>query len=114
MKLFIELYFDEDVSVLLAKLLLARGFDVITAKDAGMLGKDDPKQLRYATSQNRCILTHNRKHFENLHKRYLESGQNHSGILIANRRKAYDMMSRLVILLNKLTSDEMVNNLLYL
>jgi hypothetical protein len=36
MKLFAELYLDEDVSVLVAALLRARGFDVITARDEGM------------------------------------------------------------------------------
>jgi hypothetical protein len=36
-KLFCTLYLDEDVSVLLGDLLDARGFDVTTARDQGML-----------------------------------------------------------------------------
>lgn len=40
MKLFIELYLDEDISVLLAKLLRARGFEVITTQDAKRLGSE--------------------------------------------------------------------------
>jgi hypothetical protein len=35
--LFIRLYLDEDVNVLIAELLRARGFDAITARDAGQL-----------------------------------------------------------------------------
>jgi len=38
-RLFIELYLDEDVSVLLADLLKARGFNVETARDANLLSK---------------------------------------------------------------------------
>lgn len=35
--LFIRLYLDEDVNVLVADLLKARGFDAITARDANQL-----------------------------------------------------------------------------
>jgi len=113
-KLFIELYLDEDVSVLLEKLLNARGFDAITVHNAGMLGKDDPEQLSYAVTQKRCILTHNRNHFERLHELYLETGQKHYGILIARRRNVYELMTRIAFLLDNITADEMENNLLYL
>lgn len=54
MKLFCTLYLDEDVSVLLGELLDARGFDVITARDRGMLGKSDEEQLAYSASKERC------------------------------------------------------------
>ncbi len=114
MKLFIELYLDEDVSVLLAKILQARGFNAITALDSEMLAKDDPEQLAFAVSQGRCILTHNRKHFEELHSQYMESKLTHSGIIIANRRSVYELLSRILAILNELTADEMVNNLIYI
>lgn len=114
MKLFVELYLDEDVSVLLSKILIARGFDATTAHDSEMLSRDDPEQLAFAVSQARCILTHNRKHFEELHVQYLEKGQMHYGIIIANRRPVYELLTRLLVILNKLTADEMVNNLIYI
>jgi hypothetical protein len=41
MKLFAEVYLDEDVSVLIATLLQARGFKAMTARDEGLLGQDD-------------------------------------------------------------------------
>lgn len=37
--LFIELYLDEDVDVLVANLLRAHGFGAITAVEAGQLGR---------------------------------------------------------------------------
>ena len=38
-EIFIELYLDEDVSVLIADLIRARGFSVTITHDAGNLGK---------------------------------------------------------------------------
>ena len=64
---FAKLYLDEDVSVILAKVLSGRGFDVLTAKDADMLRKSDEEQLVFGTKHSRAVLTHNRRHFEKLH-----------------------------------------------
>ena len=43
-RLFAELYLDEDVSVLLADLVRARGFVAITTQEASMAGNDDRAQ----------------------------------------------------------------------
>ena len=56
----ISLYLDEDVHVLVADLLQARGFGVITARDAGQIQATDAEQLAYAISQGRTLVTHNR------------------------------------------------------
>jgi hypothetical protein len=113
MKLFAELYLDEDVSVLIRTLLQARGFKVTTARDEEMLGQDDPSQLAQAVSLERCIVTHNRVHFERLHNEYLMSDQKHFGIVVASRRSPYEVAQRLAVLLNTLTADEFENQLLY-
>lgn len=114
MKLFAELYLDEDVSVLIGTLLQARGFSACTARDEEMLGKDDPDQLAHAVSLERCIVTHNRVHFERLHNHYLTSGQKHFGIVVATRRSPYEVARRLAVLLNTLTADEFESQLLYI
>lgn len=87
MKLFAELYLDEDVSVLVASLLRVRGFYVTTARDEGMLRRDDPQQLSYAVAHGRCLFTHNRVHYERLHSDYLAGNDRHFGIIIGSRRK---------------------------
>ena len=43
--LFIDLYLDEDVSVLVAELVRARGFTALTAREAGQLHASDASQL---------------------------------------------------------------------
>ena len=113
MKLFAEVYLDEDVSVLIGTLLQARGFGAHTARDEGMLGEDDPAQLAYATSLECCIVTHNRIHFEQLHSEYIASDRSHFGIIVATRRSPYEVTRRLTVLLNTLTADEFENQLLY-
>jgi hypothetical protein len=44
-RLFITFYLDEDVDVLLADLVRARGFEVETTQKAGQIGKSDAEQL---------------------------------------------------------------------
>ncbi len=77
------LYLDEDVSVVVAAILRARGFDVVTARDIGQLGLSDSEQLAYAAQAGRVLLTHNRVDFERLHREWLGSGRSHQGIIIA-------------------------------
>ena len=85
-----SIYLDEDVDVLLAALLRARGYDVEHAKDAAQLGKSDEAQLNYAAENGRAILTHNRIHFEALAAVWFERSESHSGIIIAGRRCRYN------------------------
>jgi predicted nuclease of predicted toxin-antitoxin system len=63
-RLFIELYLDEDVSVLIAHLLRARGFVIVTTQEAGKLGANDREQLEFATGRRMTLLTHNDRDFE--------------------------------------------------
>jgi hypothetical protein len=65
-RLCIELYLDEDVDVLIAQLMRARGFVVVTTQEAGQLRNNDAEQLAYAVSQHKTLLTHNRVGFEAL------------------------------------------------
>ena len=112
--LFVALYLDEDVNVHVGELLMMRGFRVVTTRDAGQLGQSDSAQLAYATSKSMSILTHNRADFEGLNNHYIETGQAHAGIVIATRRRPYELTQRLLRLLNTLTADEMQNQLIYI
>lgn len=89
MTIFAQLYIDEDVDVIVANLLSARGLDATTAREQQMLGQSDNAQLTFAASIGLCILTHNRLDFEKLHRDYLDNNQFHAGILIAKRRSPY-------------------------
>jgi uncharacterized protein with PIN domain len=113
-RLFIALYLDEDVDVLVAELIRAYGFDVLTTRDAGLLGEDDEAQLAYAASEGRAMLTHNRADFERLAREYFASGKEHHGIIFAVRRPPQEMLRRLLLILNHLTADELQNQVRYM
>lgn len=114
MKLFISLYVDEDVSILVSDLMRARGFDVITTRDAHLLGSDDAEQLAFAVAEQRTFLTHNRVDFEALATDYFQTGTIHYGIIIARRHPPYELSRRILVLLNQVTADEMVDQLRYI
>jgi hypothetical protein len=97
---FVKLYLDEDVSVLLGKILVGRGFDALTARDAGMLRKSDEEQLLFATTHSRAILTHNKRHFEKLHSEFVEKQFEHAGVVVAGRRDLYETARRVALLLD--------------
>ena len=99
-RLFVELYLDEDVSVLIADLVRVRGFTVLTTQEAGMLGKDASDQLAFAVSRQATVLTHNRDDYEELAREYFAAGQTHSGIIIAVRRPPYELCGKVLSVLN--------------
>lgn len=113
-RLFIELYLDEDVDVLVADLVRARGFEAQTTLEVGNVGKTDVEQLTYAVNQQRTLFTHNRADFESLNVQYFNAGQTHYGIIIAIRRTPYLVAQRLLTILNAVTADEMENQIRYI
>jgi hypothetical protein len=113
-QLFIELYLDEDVSVMVAALMRARGFGATTTQQAGNLGGSDHGQLAYATDRRMTLLTHNRRDFETLTQQYFNSSQDHQGVIIAVRRPPREIVQRLLKILNSTTQDEIKNQLRYI
>jgi hypothetical protein len=112
-RLFIELYLDEDVDVLVAQLIRARGFTVRTTAEAGQLHASDAMQLAYAGDHGMELLTHNRIDFEALHNTYAASGRHHGGVIVAVRRSPYELTRRLLLILNQVTADEMEGQVRY-
>jgi Domain of unknown function (DUF5615) len=113
MTVFAALYTDEDMSALVATLLRSRGLDVTTVPEQSALGKTDREQLEFAAYLGRCILTHNRVDFEQLHLQYMEEGKQHSGIIVVPQKNAYEVARRIGILVSALTVDKIINQLLY-
>jgi predicted nuclease of predicted toxin-antitoxin system len=113
-RIFIELYLDEDVSVLVAGLLRARGFSVQTTQEAGLTGASDEEQLSHSAGQRRALLTHNRDDFARLAQEYFTGGRKHYGVIIAVRRPTHEFTRRLLTILNQTTADEMEDQVIYI
>lgn len=73
---------DED----LVSALRARGADVVTALEKGMIRRRDDEHLQIATEDGRVLFSFNRGDFHKLHTRYLTEGKRHVGsfLLISN------------------------------
>jgi hypothetical protein len=75
-----RLYTNENFPYPVAEELRLLGHDVLTVQEAGNAGQaiPDPAVLAFAVSQNRALVTLNRKHFLRLH----EDNPRHPGIVL--------------------------------
>ena len=75
-----RLYSNENFPLPAVEVLRELGHDVLTSHDAGRSNRkiSDEEVLEYAPSQDRALLTLNRKHFVRLHK----TKPKHSGIFV--------------------------------
>jgi len=99
--------------VLVADLVRARGFKVITTQEAGNIGATDRQQLAAAVSLQSTFVTHNRIDFEFLAEEFYVSGHKHYGIVIAVPRSPYEIVRRLLAI-NNVAADEMKDQLRYI
>jgi len=74
-----HLYADEDFPWPAVEELRRLGHDVLAAQEDGRQATPDLDVLARAHALGRAVLTHNRRHFERLHRQ----GVDHSGILSA-------------------------------
>lgn len=75
-----SLYSNENYPLGIVEQLRALGHDVLTAPEAGTAGRGvpDDEVLRFATADQRAVLTHNRRHFFRLHR---QTDGRHAGII---------------------------------
>lgn len=75
-------YLDEDLSPRVAEALRGRGFDAVSAHETGQARASDHEQLKFASSQRRCLVTKNREDFVRLSHAATENDEPHAGIII--------------------------------
>jgi len=112
--MFVSVYLDENISVVVADLIRSRGFEALTARDAGNIGWTDDQQLQFATKNEMAILTHDRLDFEELAKEYFMEGKTHCGIIVAQRRRPHSLTERLMKVINRVTADEIMDQIMYI
>jgi predicted nuclease of predicted toxin-antitoxin system len=113
-RLFVSVYLDEDVDVLLAELVSAKGYVALTTRDAGNRSRPDDEQLMFATSRGMAIVTHNFSDYAALSKEYANTGKRHCGIILTSRRDVFSLARRLLVILDDTTADEMDNSLIHI
>lgn len=75
-----RLYSNENFPLPAVEKLRSLGHDVLTTRDAGKADQalSDESVLKFATLENRAVLTLNRRHFIRLHEKQSE----HAGIIV--------------------------------
>jgi predicted nuclease of predicted toxin-antitoxin system len=109
--LFIRLYLDEDVFKTVAPALRARGFDAVSVHDLRHYGWSDAEHLAHAAAEGRAIFTFNAADYVALHTKYVSEKKPHAGIIVSRQHTVRETVRRLLDLLNRVTGDEMKNQL---
>ena len=112
--LFIRLYLDEDVHRGVAAALRVRRFDAIGAHEVGRWGLCDAEQLAYAAADQRALFTFNASDFLRLHREWLGTGWPHWGIIVSEQAPIGEVTRRLLNLLNRVTADEIRDQVYWL
>ena len=110
----IALYLDEHIQLSLAEALRSRGIDILTTQEAHNTGLEDTQQLAFATDENRVLLSYNRRHFAQIHHRWMRIRRPHAGIVLSDQISIGIVLRRLMKLYFSLGSKEMANRLEYL
>ena len=111
---FIRLYLDEDVHKRVAYALKLRHFDVISAHELGRWGLSDEEQLSYATNEGRALFTYNTSDYLPIHQDWIRGGREHYGLIVSNQLPIGETIRRMLNLLNRLTADEIRNQIRWL
>ena len=107
----VRYYFDQHYPSPVATSLRRRGIDVLTAQEAGRCGVPDPDQLKFATANERVVVTFDPDYLA-LHS----SGVQHAGIAWCHMLKYSigQLIFMLVLLHAVLDRNDMKNRVEYL
>ena len=107
----IRFHLDENVPTAAAQGLRRRGIDVTTTPESGLLSAGDDKQLDFASSDNRILVTYDTD-FLRLHER----GIPHAGIAYSpkGKRTIGELLQGLIMIAECLAPKDMNNHIEYL
>ena len=97
----VRIFLDEDVHPALAAALRKRGYDVVHTIEEKRPGATDEDQLKFAVSENRCLVTFNVGDFIRLHNRWVEEGRDHCGIVVSKQLALGAALRRVLTLLQR-------------
>jgi predicted nuclease of predicted toxin-antitoxin system len=113
----IRLYLDHNADPDIARDVRRDGYDAIWASEVGNERLRDEQQLRWATAHGRAILTHDIRDFRVLAEDWAARGESHGGIILAETPPELslgELIRRLRQLLETLSADDMVDQVIFL
>lgn len=84
----VRLYADEQFPFPVVQRLRAYGYDILTVQEAGQANRRIPDEqvLQFAVSQDRAVITQNRRDFVKLHNQ----SSAHAGIVVCSKNLDWD------------------------
>ncbi len=79
------IYLDADVHPIVARILRGRGFDAVSANEAGHPQASDREQLDFAVARRRVLVTFNVADFVREARAYALEGRDHCGIIVSDQ-----------------------------
>ena len=104
-----KLYVDADVTPRLARALRARGYDVLSAHEAGKANASDAEQMAFAVVEGRSLLTCNAGDFTAIFEDYWDAGREHSGVIVSEQLELGEMLRRVIRLLDTVDAADLRN-----
>lgn len=105
-----KLYVDADVTPKLAHALRQRGYDVLSAHEAGNADAADLEQRAFAVTEDRALLTCNSGDFTAIFEDYWYADRAHNGVIVSEQLEFGEMLRRVVRLLDTVDAGDMRNN----
>jgi len=110
----VPFYFDEDVSIVVAKIIRAHGFKVICASEVKECGITDEEQLKYAAKNNYVLVTHNIRDFCLLAREWAKKEKMHSGIILSRQVHFSKLLPATIKLLGISREQSIQNQVIWL
>ena len=105
-----KLYVDADITRRLARALRERGYDVLSAHEAGNADASDLEQMAFAVAEDRALLTCNSSDFTAIFEDYWYADRTHNGVIVSEQLELGEMIRRVARLLDTVDADDMRNN----
>ena len=100
----------------LVRALRARGVDVETALEEGMIERDDEAHLEFAVKSGRGLYSFNVGDFYYLHGKYIAENKEHAGLILTRQQQfaVGEQLRRLLRLIANVPAEQMRNRVEFL
>ncbi|MBM4296453.1 MAG: hypothetical protein FJ143_01800 [Deltaproteobacteria bacterium] len=96
--------------------LRARGVDVVTALEEGMIERDDEAHMEFAAKAGRALYSFNVGDFYYLHGKYVAEDKEHAGVILTRQQQftVGEQLRRLLRLIANVPAEHMRNRVEFL
>lgn len=111
----LKIYIDENVDIRIAEGLSRRGIKAFSSVEKGKTGAADLEHFQYACDTRAVIFTHDH-HFLEIARKLTKEGKTHYGVIFVemNKLSLGEIIRRLALYAEILTTEEMVNRIEFL